>query len=136
MGGGSTSDKTRCEFAFFFKLQNKYGEWIYLGADSPGFGIKLDVKMPNLGISLNCGCGLDLIPGPGTPYAPGQPKKKKKDVGGVPIVTQWVKNLTSIQEDSGSIPGFAQWLKGSGTATGCDVGHRLSLDLAVAVAVV
>lgn len=45
MGGGSTSDKTRCEFAFFLKLQNKHGEWIYLGADSPGFGIKLDVKM-------------------------------------------------------------------------------------------
>ena len=27
---------------------------------------------------LGCDCGLDLIPGPGVPYAVGQPKKKKK----------------------------------------------------------
>ena len=29
---------------------------------------------------------------------------------GVPIVAQWVKN-PSIREDVGSIPGLAQWLK-------------------------
>ena len=29
--------------------------------------------------SVGPNCGLDLIPGPGTPYAPGQPKKKKKE---------------------------------------------------------
>ena len=35
---------------------------------------------------------------------------KKKNLG-VPIVAQQVENLTSIQEDVNSIPGFIQWLR-------------------------
>ena len=36
-----------------------------------------------------------------------------------------VINPTSIQEDVGLIPGYAQWVKGSGIAVSCGVGHRL-----------
>ena len=59
---------------------------------------------------LGCNCGSDLVPGLGTPYSVGQPKKKKKKKKEF-IVAQWVKNLTSIYEDLGLIPGLAQWVK-------------------------
>ena len=38
-------------------------------------------------------------------------RKSLKGVGEVPVVAQWVKNLTSIHEAAGSIPGLAQWVK-------------------------
>ena len=36
----------------------------------------------------------------------------KKQLGlGVALVVQWVTNPTRIHEDTGSIPGLAQWVK-------------------------
>ena len=45
------------------------------------------------------------------------------------IVAQWVKNLTSIHEDSGLIPGLVRWVKGSGFATSWGIHHWCDSDL-------
>ena len=49
---------------------------------------------------------------------------------GVPVVAQWIKNLTSVHEHEDSIPGLAQWVVSS-VAINCGVVQRCSLDPAL-----
>ena len=44
-------------------------------------------------------------------------------------MAQWVKNLTSIHEDVGLVPGLAHWVKGSSIAVSCGVSRRRGSDL-------
>ena len=49
------------------------------------------------------------------PHAVGsQGKKKKKKRIGVPIMAQWLMNVTRNHEVAGSIPGLAWWVKDPG----------------------
>ena len=52
----------------------------------------------------------------------------KNVCAGVPVVAQWLMNLTRNHEVAGSIPALAQWVKGSGIAVSCGVGCRLGSD--------
>ena len=47
---------------------------------------------------------------------------------GVSIVVLWKQIWLAAHEDVGSICGLIQWVKGSGIATSCGVGHRCGLD--------
>ena len=96
--------------------------------------------LSGLRIQCCCGagpkCGTVSVPDPGTPTCCrcGQKEKRNKENPkelkkfielGVPIVSQWVMNLTSIHKDAGSIPGLAQWVKDPAPPH-LGVGHRHS----------
>ena len=57
-------------------------------------------------------------------------KLKQEVKHGVPVVAQWLTNLTSIHEHVGLIPALTQWVKDL-VAKSCGVGHRHDSDPAL-----
>ena len=46
-------------------------------------------------------------------------------------MAQWVKNLTSIHENRGLVPGLTQWVKDLVLPVSCVVGQRYGLNPAL-----